>query len=160
MMRCVSKVWPCSRGKAAGCRSTVMRWPPSCTWICRSWRFSPNCCCAARRRWGNCALGPVACSRLPTSPPSKKRCGSLREHKPPLVVELPRQPGRKENRFAHLLAGEPAAEDGTGDHPGRNRSPAGAGGKRTGGEIGGGCGGAAGRACGITPGTGRVQEQV
>lgn len=26
----------------------------------------------------------------------------------PLVVQLPRQPGRKESRFAHLLSGEPA----------------------------------------------------
>ncbi len=29
----------------------------------------------------------------------------------PLVVRLPRQPGRKENRFAHLLAGAPEIED-------------------------------------------------
>jgi uncharacterized protein len=27
----------------------------------------------------------------------------------PLVIELPRQPGRKEARYAHLLAGEPEA---------------------------------------------------
>lgn len=31
----------------------------------------------------------------------------LIEHEPPLVMELPRQPGHKEARFAHLLAGEP-----------------------------------------------------
>lgn len=29
---------------------------------------------------------------------------------PPLVVKLPRQPGRKEHRFMHLLAGEPQLE--------------------------------------------------
>jgi hypothetical protein len=34
----------------------------------------------------------------------------LTEHQPPLAVQLPRQPGRKENRYAHLLAGEPALE--------------------------------------------------
>ena len=31
----------------------------------------------------------------------------LAEHVPPLVVCLPRQPGQKEERFAHLLCGEP-----------------------------------------------------
>lgn len=33
----------------------------------------------------------------------------LAEREPPLVTELPRQPGRKENRFCHLLAEPPAA---------------------------------------------------
>ncbi|MFC1689559.1 YceH family protein [Pseudomonadota bacterium] len=31
----------------------------------------------------------------------------LAEHEPPLVMTLPRQPGQKETRFAHLLCGEP-----------------------------------------------------
>ena len=31
----------------------------------------------------------------------------MAEQEPPLVVALPRQPGQKEGRFAHLLAGEP-----------------------------------------------------
>ncbi|MGH8035461.1 MAG: YceH family protein [Lysobacterales bacterium] len=31
----------------------------------------------------------------------------LAEHEPPLVVCLPRQPGQKEDRYAHLLCGEP-----------------------------------------------------
>lgn len=31
----------------------------------------------------------------------------LQERDPPLVVALPRQPGQKEGRYAHLLAGEP-----------------------------------------------------
>ena len=31
----------------------------------------------------------------------------LSEHEPSLVVTLPRQPGQKETRFAHLLCGEP-----------------------------------------------------
>ncbi|MDH3788405.1 MAG: YceH family protein [Xanthomonadales bacterium] len=31
----------------------------------------------------------------------------LAEHEPPLVTTLPRQPGQKEVRFAHLLCGEP-----------------------------------------------------
>lgn len=31
----------------------------------------------------------------------------LAEKDPPMVMELPRQPGQKENRFAQLLAGEP-----------------------------------------------------
>lgn len=30
------------------------------------------------------------------------------EHEPPLAVCLPRQPGQKEERYAHLLCGEPA----------------------------------------------------
>ena len=33
--------------------------------------------------------------------------GKLAEHEPPLVTPLPRQPGQKEGRFAHLLCGEP-----------------------------------------------------
>lgn len=32
----------------------------------------------------------------------------LSEHEPPLVSALPRQPGQKEERYAHLLSGEPA----------------------------------------------------
>ena len=31
----------------------------------------------------------------------------LTDHEPPLVMTLPRQPGQKEARFAHLLCGEP-----------------------------------------------------
>jgi len=31
----------------------------------------------------------------------------LAEHEPPLVMPLPRQPGQKEVRYAHLLCGEP-----------------------------------------------------
>jgi len=34
----------------------------------------------------------------------------LQTKQPPMVVELPRQAGQKEERFAHLLAGEPAIE--------------------------------------------------
>jgi len=33
--------------------------------------------------------------------------GRLSEHEPPLAVCLPRQPGQKEERYAHLLCGEP-----------------------------------------------------
>ena len=35
----------------------------------------------------------------------------LIEHEPPLVVSLPKQPGQKEIRFAHLLCGEPDIPD-------------------------------------------------
>jgi uncharacterized protein YceH (UPF0502 family) len=31
----------------------------------------------------------------------------LQEHEPPLVTTVPRQPGQKEDRYAHLLCGEP-----------------------------------------------------
>jgi len=34
----------------------------------------------------------------------------LARHSPPLVRELPREPGRREQRFAHLLCGEPKVE--------------------------------------------------
>ena len=37
----------------------------------------------------------------------------LMEREEPLVVRLPRQPGRKEQRYAQLLAGEPAIEETT-----------------------------------------------
>ena len=36
---------------------------------------------------------------------------NLLEKESPLVVRLPRQPGRKENRFAHLLSGEPDIQE-------------------------------------------------
>ncbi|MBT8062680.1 MAG: YceH family protein, partial [Gammaproteobacteria bacterium] len=36
--------------------------------------------------------------------------GKLEQHDPPLVVALPRQPGQKEGRFAHLLCGKPDIE--------------------------------------------------
>ncbi len=39
----------------------------------------------------------------------------MNHEKGPFVVELPRQPGRKENRFMHLLAGEPSVETVTDD---------------------------------------------
>ena len=35
---------------------------------------------------------------------------NLADREPPLVMRLPRQPGRKEHRYAHLLAGEPDIE--------------------------------------------------
>jgi uncharacterized protein YceH (UPF0502 family) len=35
----------------------------------------------------------------------------LQEREAPLVIKLPRQPGRKEHRYAHLLAGEPQLPD-------------------------------------------------
>ncbi len=35
----------------------------------------------------------------------------LQENEEPLVVQLPRQPGRKEHRYGHLLGGEVAIED-------------------------------------------------
>ncbi len=35
--------------------------------------------------------------------------GRLAEHDPPLVTAMPRQPGQKEIRYAHLLGGEPPA---------------------------------------------------
>lgn len=41
----------------------------------------------------------------------------LATRKDPLLIKLPRQPGRKENRFAHLLCGEPSIEETTGCEP-------------------------------------------
>lgn len=45
----------------------------------------------------------------------------LAEREPPLTVRLPRQPGRKESRFAHLLAGIPemSAEERLAPEPAR-----------------------------------------
>jgi uncharacterized protein YceH (UPF0502 family) len=37
--------------------------------------------------------------------------GALAEHDPPLVVRLPREAGRKEQRYMHLLSGVDAAEE-------------------------------------------------
>lgn len=34
----------------------------------------------------------------------------LQEREPPLITEMPRRPGQKEVRYAHLFAGEPAEE--------------------------------------------------
>ena len=41
----------------------------------------------------------------------------LTTRKEPLLVKLPRQPGRKENRFAHLLCGVPRIEDPSENEP-------------------------------------------
>ncbi|NNE05020.1 MAG: DUF480 domain-containing protein [Xanthomonadales bacterium] len=37
--------------------------------------------------------------------------GKLQGHEPPLVMALPRQPGQKEGRFAHLMCGEPPLDE-------------------------------------------------
>jgi hypothetical protein len=47
-------------------------------------------------------------AELATVPDAEAMLQQLRGHA--LVVELPRRPGQKEARWAHLLAGEPAAE--------------------------------------------------
>lgn len=44
---------------------------------------------------------------LPSLEEVERVLGELMERQPPLVVKLPRQPGRKEHRHAHLLCGEP-----------------------------------------------------
>lgn len=41
----------------------------------------------------------------------------LATRKQPLLTKLERQPGRKENRFAHLLCGEPHIEEKSGNEP-------------------------------------------
>jgi uncharacterized protein len=41
----------------------------------------------------------------------------LANRKEPLLVKLPRQAGRKENRFAHLLCGAPSLEEPAGHEP-------------------------------------------
>ena len=41
----------------------------------------------------------------------------LIERQPPLVKMLPRQPGTKESRYAHLLSGEPEGWEGSADVP-------------------------------------------
>jgi hypothetical protein len=41
----------------------------------------------------------------------------LATRKEPLLIKLPRQHGRKENRFAHLLCGAPCIEESSGNEP-------------------------------------------
>lgn len=41
----------------------------------------------------------------------------LINRKQPLVLKLPRQAGRKENRFAHLLCGQPIIDESSNSHP-------------------------------------------
>lgn len=48
---------------------------------------------------------------LPDTATVEKVLEELAALDPPLVVKLPRQAGRKESRYAHLLAGEPKAEE-------------------------------------------------
>lgn len=52
---------------------------------------------------------------LPSLEEVERILGELMQRQPPLAVKLPRQPGRKEHRFAHLLCGEPelSADDPT-----------------------------------------------
>ncbi|MBC2604467.1 YceH family protein [Pelagicoccus albus] len=40
----------------------------------------------------------------------KSELAELAQRSSPLVIELPRQPGKKDSRFAHLLSGEPEFE--------------------------------------------------
>jgi len=67
-----------------------------------------------------CALmlrGPQTAAELRTNAQRLHEFGDLddvlyqlarmAEHEPPLAVRLPRQPGQKEERYAHLLCGEP-----------------------------------------------------
>ena len=44
---------------------------------------------------------------LPSLEDVERILGELMQRRPPLALKLPRQPGRKEHRFAHLLCGEP-----------------------------------------------------
>ena len=43
--------------------------------------------------------------------------GRLADHDPPMVTALPRQPGQKEQRYAHLLSGEPEIPEPTAPSP-------------------------------------------
>lgn len=43
---------------------------------------------------------------------AEKTLLSLMEHEPPLVIKLPRQAGRKESRYVHLLSGMPLEKPG------------------------------------------------
>jgi hypothetical protein len=47
---------------------------------------------------------------LPDLATVQETLASLEQHDPPLVRELPRQAGAREQRFAHLLCGEPKLE--------------------------------------------------
>ncbi len=47
---------------------------------------------------------------LPDLATVQETLASLEQHDPPLVRELPRQAGAREQRFAHLLCGEPTFE--------------------------------------------------
>jgi uncharacterized protein YceH (UPF0502 family) len=48
----------------------------------------------------------------------------LAQRDPPLAAIVPRQPGTKESRYAHLFSGEPAVQDVATPNAARSRSPA------------------------------------
>jgi uncharacterized protein YceH (UPF0502 family) len=48
---------------------------------------------------------------FPDQGATETELAALAAREPPLVVLLPRQPGQKEQRWAHLLSGEPSPED-------------------------------------------------
>ena len=48
---------------------------------------------------------------LPDLAAAEETLTTLAEREPPLVTRLPRQPGRKEQRYAHLLSGPPEISD-------------------------------------------------
>ena len=87
---------------------------PSTSTVCRRssifraarLRCCACCCCAGRRRQANCADVPSACITSKTWMRCNRVCRSLMQREPPLAVMLPRQPGTKESRYAHLLSGE------------------------------------------------------
>ena len=65
--------------------------------------------------------GPQTLGELRTRASRMHPFGSLEEveevlddlsaREEPMVVQLPRQPGRKEHRYTHLLAGQPVIDD-------------------------------------------------
>jgi len=81
-----------------------------CGSIRKNRRSSPNFCCAVRRPSANCATAPNGLCAVGDLQAVEELLRNLAEREVPLVTRLPRQPGRKEHRYTHLLAGEPDIE--------------------------------------------------
>ena len=96
----------CSRAARAS-RSTGTSWARRSDWCTAGGRACACSCCAAPRRWRSCARAAVRLAALRES--RGRRSGDRRAHRAravALVTRLPRRPGQKEVRYAHLLAGE------------------------------------------------------
>jgi uncharacterized protein YceH (UPF0502 family) len=61
----------------------------------------------------------IGCTGSPTAPRSRRSCASSPAGAGALAAELPRQPGARESRWAHLLSGAPPSEPARAPAPGR-----------------------------------------
>src|SRR5687767_8694784 len=86
--------------------ATAISPPTHSLWIARSSRFCRRSCCAARKTAGEIRARTGRMYDFADLDQVVGVLDGLASRETPLVTQLPRQPGQKEERYAHLLAGE------------------------------------------------------